>query len=94
MKIYCIYKSKDWKLVFDFENDLVYENGDIKVYKRRESFLYAYKNVSFMETVGLNKELVDALVNSQEPQEYKFLYNRSLDNIERAKKLMQTHEII
>lgn len=92
MKILCIWSSRDWKPVFTDEKELVYKNGEYSIFKRRESYLYTWNNVSFTELVGFNKELIDSLIFGEKREGVsKFIYERSLETLKRAKKALDKH---
>lgn len=79
-----------------YEEDIVvYENGPYKIYSQRfaSAHLYVYEDVAFNCLVGLNKEHLDNVANRTRPKSNPFLYDRALENLQRAQELRRIYNL-
>ena len=77
---------------FRYLGSPIYVNGDYRIfYQSSACYLYTYKNFGITQLGGLNKPLLDSIVERKRPSTERdgFIYDRILDNLERGLKLLE-----
>lgn len=97
MKILNTWTSNALKAKYYDENNLVYENGDYRIFKQwNESFIYSFKNIAFNNLAGLNKPHLDRVAKRERPEgKYgpdTFLYDSAVRAIGIGTTYLQIHK--
>ena len=58
------YAIKKSPIIFRYNINKVYVNGEYSIIRLASSYIYLYKNIVIAERVGMNKELIDNLVTN------------------------------